>query len=84
MKTIIFSFFGIILSFWGDLMEEISKLEFSREGIYIISGIIGFVVIGLIAVTIKDKIEEKKEKKQSASSPPFTHHHHHHHHHRRR
>jgi len=72
-------------------MEEISKLEFSKEGIYIIVGIVSFVVVGLIVITIKERIESKKEKEHPQTPPPHNphhhhhrHHHHHHHHHNNR
>lgn len=78
MKTIIFIISNLILSFWGNLMEEISKLEFSREGFYIIGGIITVVVIGLIAMTIKERIEKKQEKAHPPTPPSSFHHHQHH------
>lgn len=79
MKTLLFFIKNLILSTWDNLMEELSKMEFSREGIFIITGIVSFVVIGLIVMTIKDRIERKKEQEHPPTSPPFPHHHHHHH-----
>lgn len=86
-KTIVLSFYlfnQIIFSMWENLMEELSKMEFSQEGIYIISGIVIFVVVGLIVLAIKERIERKKEAQQAShphSPPPHHHHHHHRHHH---
>ncbi len=80
MKTIAFFFLNLIASFWGNLMEELSKMEFSKEGIYIISGIVSFVVIGLIVLTIKEKMDAKKEKEHPPTPPPHHLHHPHHHH----
>ncbi len=68
---------NLILSFWGNLMEELSKMEFSREGIFIISGIVIFVIVGLIVVTIKDRMERKKEQKHPPTQHPHSSHHHH-------
>lgn len=83
MKTIIFFIANLIFSFWDNLMEEISKLEFSKEGIYLMSGIIGLVVIGIIVVSIKEKIDDKKEQEQPPTQIPHPHHHHHRRHHRK-
>lgn len=80
MKTLLVFFSNLILSFWENLMEELKKMEFSREGIMIISGIVSFVIIGLIVMTIKERMEEKKEQEHPpAQQPPAAHHHHHHH-----
>lgn len=80
MKTLLFFIKSLILSVWDNLMEELSKMEFSREGIFIITGIVSFVVIGLIVMTIKERIERKKEQEHPPTPPPTSHHHHHHHH----
>ena len=64
-------------------MEELSKMEFSQEGIYIITGIVSFVVIGLIVLTIKEKMDAKKENEHPPTPPPHHHPHSHHRHHHR-
>lgn len=84
MKTIVLFISNMILSFWGNLMEELSKMEFSQEGIFIISGIVIFVIVGLIVMTIKERIERKKEQEHPpAQHPHHPHHHHHRKHHKR-
>ncbi|MCX7728756.1 MAG: hypothetical protein N2203_04720 [Bacteroidia bacterium] len=85
MKTIILWISNLILSFWSNLMEELSKMEFSQEGIFILSGIVIFVIVGLIVMTIKERIERKKEQESPPAQHPPAHHHHHHrrHHHRK-
>ncbi|GIV27891.1 MAG: hypothetical protein KatS3mg027_1705 [Bacteroidia bacterium] len=80
MKTLFFLIKGLILSAWDNLMEELSKMEFSQEGIYILTGIISFVVIGLIVMTIKERMEKKREENHPHTQSPSQHHHHHHHH----
>ncbi len=86
MKTLLFFIKSLILSVWDNLMEELSKMEFSREGFFIITGIVSFVVIGLIVMSIKERMERKKEQEHPPTPPPHHHHHHHHrkHHHKKR
>ncbi len=55
----------------------------SKEGIGIMGGIIAFVVLGYIGISIADKIRSKKEKELQEKNPhPNIHHHHHRHRHR--